>query len=450
MKSFNWVNASLIILLSTYYASCKKSDDSAARIKTLDSIASGSLNIDDYQCDGSRSAAITDKKIVFDKKDTKKLSEEKKKEIRSAVKDYFAALPPEVEELFIKMGGQVMITNRTNEICSSSFYGKNLDASKGEQTDGCFHFMSDPGKRKTPIFAVVQSPDTKKIRYYGPQIFGYMYAQFYSRLTISGGKNGLKIDGTEPMQLATLKEDVANAFLSDILTTKNYKLDVLENLIGKNSSDELKGDNIEKPLDKLSFLKDDSRRRQFLDYVFANSFQSAHCNAKSLSVAQSKFKKSSALFERLDASISQTSAALTGKSVPIKNADKDGKKNAKKAEFGLAEGDELSLAGGDVLSTVMPLVQNIMGMFSGGAGGGQGAAAPFMNLLSGGGGGGGGGAGGTMGLVSNIIGGVFNLLSDGGCEGGNCGGVAGGCSGGACSSCGNGSCGGCSGSCQYG
>lgn len=447
MKSFKWVKMSLIILLCTSYASCKKTDDSAARIKTLDSIASGSLNIDDYQCDGSRSVAITDKKIIFDKKDTKKLSEEKKKEIRKAVKDYFAALPAEVEELFLKMGGQVMITNRTNEICSSSFYGKNLDTSKGEQTDGCFHFVSDPGKKKTPIFAVVQSPDAKKIRYYGPQIFGYMYAQFYSRLSISAGKNGLKIDGTEPMTLTTLKEDVANAFLSDILSTKNYKLDVLENLIGKKSSEELKGGDFEKPLDKLSFLKDEGRRRQFLDYVFANSFQSAHCNAKSLSVANAKFKKSSALFERLDASISQTSAALTGKAIPQKSGNKDRKKNDKKAEFGLAEGDELSLAGGDILSTVMPLVQNIMSMVGGGSEAGQGAAAPFMNLLSGGGG---GSAGGTAGLVSNILGSVFNLLSDGGCEGGNCGGVAGGCSGGACSSCGSGSCGGCSGSCQYG
>ncbi len=443
MKSLNLLNSVLIMILAGFYVSCKKPDDSAARIKTLDSIASGSLNIDDYQCDGSRSVAITDKKIIFDRKDTKKLSEEKKKDIRKAVKDYFAALPPEVEELFLKMGGQVMITNRTNEICSSSFYGKNLDSSKGEQTDGCFHFVSDPGKRKTPIFAVVQSPDAKKIRYYGPQIFGYMYAQFYSRLTISAGKNGLKIDGTEPMALATLKEDVANAFLSDIISTKNYKLEVLENLIGKKSNEELKGDNIEKPLDKLSFLKDESRRRQFLDYVFANSFQSAHCNAKSLSVANSKFKKSSALFQRLDASISQTSAALTGKAVTQKNGDKDRKKNDKKAEFGLAEGDELSLAGGEFLSSAMPLVQNIMGMFGGGAGG---AAAPFTNLLSGGG----SGAGGTMGLVSNIIGGVFNMLSDGGCDCGDCGGVAGGCSGGTCSSCGSGSCGGCSGSCQYG
>jgi len=136
---------------------------------------------------------------------------------------------------------------------------------------------------------------------------------------------------------------------------------------------------------------------------------------------------------------------LTGKAIPQKSGNKDRKKNDKKAEFGLAEGDELSLAGGDILSTVMPLVQNIMSMV--GAGGdGQGAAAPFMNLLSGGG----GSAGGTTGVVSNILGSVFNLLSDGGCEGGNCGGVAGGCSGGACSSCGSGSCGGCSGSCQYG
>ena len=431
-------------IVSITAMSCKsETDNSSSRIKTLDSIASGRLNIDSYQCKGSNQTSITDQKIVFDKSDRTTLSEGRKSELRKAVKDYFSALPDSAESLFLKFGGQVLITARASEICSASHYGRNLDETKGEKTEGCFHFVNDPTGKSGAIFSIVHSPDAKKIRYYGPQIFGYLYAQFYSRLNVSADRKRLTISEHEPMQLITLKEKVANAFLSDILATKNYKIDVIENLLGANSNQELQNTSISAPIERLSSLKSREKRGQFLDYVFANSFQSAHCNNASREVARTNFKRSANLFAEINAAVIHVSAALNGQQKPSTAA------TPKANSFSLSESG-LSLAGGELLSSVMPLFSNLLGMSSGGdVSTGEGITNLLMSLLGGGSGGmdsaiqQGGGAG-----AGDMASALFSQLASCGCEGGNCTGCQGGCSGGCCSSCSNGSCGGNCGSCS--
>jgi hypothetical protein len=431
--------------LSLSLNACKSDmDQSASRIKTLDSIASGTLNLDAYQCKGSNQVSLADDKIIFDKTDGKNISDSRKSELRKAVKDYFSSLPESTESLFLKFGGQVLITAKASDICSSSHYGRNLDEAKGEKTDGCFHFVNDPTGKQSAIFTIVHSPDARKIRYYGPQIFGYLYAQFYSRLTIANNQKSLAISEQEPMQLITLKEKVANAFLADILATKDYKIDVLENLLGINSDEELKNTAIVSPLERLTSLKDRKKRAQFLDYVYANSFQSAHCNNASREVARNKFKRSAALFVEIDSAVNQVSAALNGKSVSTQQA------TGSASSFSLAEGG-LSLGGGDLLSSIMPLFGNLLGMSGGGGSGGGGVADLFTSLLGGGLGGNGNafqqGGGSNIGNMATAL---FSQLSASGCEGGGCSGCQGGCSGGCCSSCSNGSCGGSCGSCSAG
>jgi hypothetical protein len=397
------------------------------------------LNIDSYQCKGSSQTSITEQKIIFDKSDSSNISETRRTELRKAVKDYFSALPDSAESLFLKFGGQVLITSKASEICSASHYGRNLDETKGEKTDGCFHFVNDPTGKGGAIFSIVHSPDAKKIRYYGPQIFGYLYAQFYSRLNVSSDRKGLVISEQEPMQLIALKEKVANAFLSDILATKNYKVDVIENLLGRNSNQELQNTAISSPIERLSSLKNLQKRSQFLDYVYANSFQSAHCNNASREVARTKFKRSASLFSEMNAAVIQVSAALNGTSESAATASATTSSNS------------FSLAGGDLLSSVMPLFSNLFGMSNGGNTGGGSIANIFMSLL-------GGNLGGLDGLsqqgggsgIGDMASTLFSQLSASGCEGGNCTGCQGGCSGGCCSSCSNGSCGGSCGSCSAG
>jgi hypothetical protein len=430
-----------LIMLSMTGCKPTASND-AAHTKTLDSIASGVLNIEGYQCKGTSKPSIQDASIVFDKTDPKTLDPEEKEEIRQAVKDYFSALPPSAESLFLKFGGQVFISNRVDELCASARYGKKADSTQGEVTEGCFTFVSDPKGKSAPIFTIIQAPKAKKIRYYGPQIFGYLYAQFYSRLSISSNGKGLEIATKEPMGLITRKEKIANAFLSDLLASREYKLDVLKQILGDNSASELRSNNSVPPLERLSYLKDEGRRQQVLDYIYANSFQSAHCNHASLEIAKSKFKQSSALFSEIDAAVVQISDTLTGSKSNYSPSISPSTANAEKAEF--------SLGGGEILSSIMPIFSKLQGLV-GGDGQGGGIMNIFSSLLGGSGAGIGGllqqsGLGNFQGLFAN----AFNSLSAGGCSGGSCPGVSGNCSGGSCTNCPNGSCGGSSGSCYTG
>jgi len=439
-KQFSQLFMTIIPIVLSMSGCKPTASNDTARTKTLDSIASGVINIEGYQCKGSAKPAIQDASIIFDKTDPKTLDPEEKAEIRQAVKDYFSALPQSAEALFLKFGGQVFISNKADELCASARYGKKTDSTQGEVTEGCFTFVSDPKGKSAPIFTIIQAPKPKKIRYYGPQIFGYLYAQFYSRLSISANGKGLEIAAKEPMELISRKEKVANAFLSDLLASREFKLDVLKNLLGENSAAELRSNSSASPLERLSYLKDEGRRQQVLDYIYANSFQSAHCNNASLEIAKSKFKQSSALFSEIDAAVVQISDALTGR----KSNYKPAVTNTEKAEF--------SLGAGDILSSIMPIFSKLQGLV-GGDGQSGGIMNIFSSLLGGGSGGSGGDASiggllqqGVLGNFQGLFANAFSALSEGGCSGGNCSGVSGNCSGGNCSNCPNGSCGGSSGS----
>jgi hypothetical protein len=433
----------LWVFLATFSVlgvSCKRQKtDNTSRIKTLDSIASGVLNIDAYQCKGSSNSAIPDSHIIFDKLDPTPPSSQAKTELRQAVKDYLSALPPSAEALFIRLGGRIMISNRSSELCQNAHFGSPLDASQGEAVDGCFNFVSDPRGKSKPIFTIVQSANAKKIRYYGPQIFGYLYAQFYSRLAIAKDGKRLEIAPEEAMSVVGHKERVANAFLRDVLAIQDFKFDALQNLLGPNAAAELRKDGSSEPLERLSTMKDKRRRAQFTDYVYANSFQSAHCNSLSLQVAKTKFKYSSELFADVDAAVIDISTQLTG-----------GQSQRKQPAKGKTDG--FSLEGGGLLSAIMPLfgkLTSLIGTIGGAAGGGL--ASLFGFLLN-------GDMSGSMPTNDTTIGEdsaaeesfgeLYSDLSSSGCEESNCGDVSGdNCSGGSCSNTDNGSCGETSGSC---
>jgi hypothetical protein len=247
------------------------------------------------------------------------------------------------------------------------------------------------------------------------------------------------------MPFISQKERVANAFLNDLLAMKDYKFDALKNILGKNVATELASGDTLDPLDRLTALRDSAQRSQFIDYVYANSFQSAHCNSTSLEVAKTKFKLSSELFSENDAAILYVSNLLMG--VPSSPQSSQ----ASSSGTGVKG---FALAGGDFFASLMPIFDSLKSKIGGAGGaGGNGISGLFSSLLNGVGGGGiklptidpqGG-----LSALQDSFGGLFASLSSGGCSGGNCGGCSGGCcSGGSCSNCSNGSCGGASGSCS--
>ncbi len=457
--------------------SCKDHNQ-RAEIKTLDSIASGETNLKDNQCSGSYKALINPaSQIIFDILDPQKISAENKTKIQSAVTAYFTAIPEPMQKLFLDFGGTVLISTRVDELCSGSRSFQALDAQAQEKTEGCFAFATDPKNIKPAILTLIQSPNkTQNIQYYGPQLFGYLYAQFYSRVgEPSSPKRLFDINQTESTVMVSQKERVANAFLEDMLKSKTFNFDVLTKILGTNARSELGSDQKIPPLDRLTFsgaTSDKTKRKaQVLDYFFANAFQSMHCNDHSKEVALKFFKNSHDVFASVDDAILDFSAKLSG-SVSSRDTANSKKQATEKKQTVAASGkSEFSLGGGnpmDMLSMLMPAlggggqgaaggIQSLLGGLTGGAGGGGGIADLFKKF-SGGLGGGGGLPGidkllaGGGGALSGALSGMYSQLSGGGCQGGSCpgGSCNGSCSGGACSSCANGNCGGCTGGCSCG
>ena len=224
-------------------------------------------------------------------------------------------------------------------------------------------------------------------------------------------------------------------------------------------------------MDSLTFDGDpapETRKAQLMDFFFANAFQSMHCNANSLKVANKLFPESKANFANVDMAILELSNTL----MPGATAPKTASASVPAASSGFAL---LQSGSPGMLGMLMPLLAG-----GGGLGG----------LLGGAGGGGGAGAGGLAGLFSAFSGAqngngslnngksnqlnnnqnrigppqnqqqgigrysdLYAQLASAGAQGGTCPGGCcngGSCSGGSCSNCSNGYCGGCSGGCSCG
>ena len=313
------------LVLALICSACKAPGTS--KVKTLDAVASGGMT-KLYQCTGTNQARISADRIVFDKNAAISAQGESEKSVlRGAVMDYFTAIQPAMQDMFLNLGGTVLITDDAHigDYCRAG----RTQSSKGVTTDdslhGCFVFVDDPSGQKPSIFTIVHTGSAEKIRYYGPQIFGYLYAQFYSRLAppTKEGAN-FSIQPTETMQFISYKEAIADAFLKDMLASSKFNLDNLSPVLGLNASKELRGyAGNSGLLDVLSLRKagdasdvagqeKERRRAQIRDFFFAHAFQSMNCNAEALDVTRREFPKSLEAYNQINGALLQISSQLAG------------------------------------------------------------------------------------------------------------------------------------------
>lgn len=313
------------IVVALTCLACKPSE--TGKVKTLDAVASGGIT-ELYQCSGTNAARISADRIVFDTNTAMSAQGDSEKTVlRNAVMDYFTAIQPAMQDMFLNLGGTVLITDDAHigDYCRAG----QTQSSKGTTTDdslhGCFVFVDDPSGQKPSIFTIVHTGSAEKIRYYGPQIFGYLYAQFYSRLAppTREGAN-FSIQPTETMQFISYKEAIADAFLKDMLASSKFNLDNLSPVLGLNASKELRGyAGNSGLLDALSLRKagdasdvagqeKERRRAQIRDFFFAHAFQSMNCNAQALAVTRREFPKSFQAYNQINVALLQISSQLSG------------------------------------------------------------------------------------------------------------------------------------------
>ena len=382
-------------------AACKSGQDSS--VKTLDAVASGGItNL--YQCGGTNQARITKEKIIFDANSSLAgESEGTKAPLRQAVTDYFTAIDPSMQELFLKLGGQVLITDeeRVADFCRAARQRTAAGNNTGDTVHGCFLFVDDPTGQKSSIFTIVHAASPERIRYFGPQIFGYLYAQFYSRLGVSKRQGAsFSVNKTESMEFISYKEQVTDAFLKDMLASSKYNLNNLSPILGTNADAELRSFNGESRLmDALTMRKagdsavpsaaeKERRRAQVRDYFFAHAFQSMNCNADSLEVARREFPKSLEAYRQVNMALLAISAELSGiaSSAPTTN-DRFGLVTAPGSTGkSLVSGKLTAKAGGldlmSIFAMVMPLLSQL-GLPGGSGGrGGPGDLGGIGNLFN--------------------------------------------------------------------
>lgn len=455
------VASGVAALLAASVISCKQTESTS--VKTLDAIASGGIT-KLYQCKGTNSVRITSDKIRFDRNSTaSSLAPAQKQSLQNAVSDYFSAIDPGMQELFLQLGGQVLITSeaKIGDYCRSA---RDRNANGGSTQDnihGCFVFVDDPNGQQKSIFTIVHSDSAQNIRYFGPQIFGYLYAQFYSRLAKKTQDSAkFRIAENESMEFRTYKDQIADAFLSDMLASTRYSLDNLKPILGSNAEAELRAHGRQDGLlNALSMRRDGeaatpasgelaSRRSQVRDYFFAHAFQSMNCNEESFAITKENFPRSLQAYQLVNAALLKISEGLN------KTASQNGsdisnssflrtESNSSEDGLGLTgdiQAKNFDLAG--ILQMVMPLLSQLGGGGSGGIDIGGLltqllGALPTNSTAS-------SGMLSTASLAVAGVDGLFNAVQSSGCPGGNCGVASanGGClCGGNCS--GNG----CSGSC---
>jgi hypothetical protein len=472
-----------VVALGIILSSCKSGD--TASVKTLDAIASGGIT-KLYQCRGSNESRINESRIIFDARSALGTEGEgTKAPLRRAVMDYFTAIDPSMQELFLKLGGNVLITDEAHisDYCRAARQNTAAGARTQDAVHGCFVFADDPTGQGTSIFTIVHAASAENIRYFGPQIFGYMYAQFYSRLGISKRQGAsFSVNQTESMAFINYKEQIADAFLKDMLVSPKYNLNNLNPILGLSADAELRafqGDS--RLLDALTLRKasdggatpsaaaKEKRRAQIRDFFFAHAFQSMNCNAEALEVTRREFPKSLEAYNQVNAALLAISSELSGVASTGGNS---GDSFALAGRTGKAGKTLAAKAGGldiaSLFSMIMPLLSQLgMPGGAGGLGGLGGMGGPFSNQLYNPGmmpNGGyrpgmmpnGGYNPGTMpggssylnqsnripynqGLLSpsqlaqfgQKVPDLYNSLQSSGCPGGNCGGNS--CSGGSCS-----------------
>ncbi len=475
---------SIVTGLLVAAAACKSSQDSS--VKTLDAIASGGIT-KLYQCSGANQARITPDKIIFDANSSLAgEGEGTKAPLRKAVSDYFTAIDPSMQELFLKLGGNVLITDeeRVAGYCRAARQRTAAGTNTGDTVHGCFLFVDDPTGEKPSIFTIVHAASPERIRYFGPQIFGYLYAQFYSRLGISKRQGAsFSVNKNESMEFINYKELIADAFLRDMLASKKYNMNNLSPLLGVNADAELRafaGDaglmdalSMRKASDSSvpSTTEKERRRAQVRDYFFAHAFQSMNCNTDSLEVTRREFPRSLEAYTQVNTALVMISSELSGvaSAAPATNDRFNLAAEPGSTGKALVDNKMSAKAGGvdlmSILSMVMPLLSQLgLPGGSGGLGGlgslfngqlgnnmnpggnvypgmlpnnggyrppgmmpngypNQGNRMPYnQGLLT---------QGQLAGYGNGKLGLLYNSLSNSGCPGGNCGGNS--CSGGSCS-----------------
>jgi len=357
----------LLAATSLHYYGCKggPAASSDSETKTLDNFAAGTT-VYQNACVGSNSVSISEDRIRFDPK--LNLAGTERTAMRTAVKDYFSSIPPNMQKVFVEWGGEVLITPDANSLCTKLFSDKSSDqyVHKGrESTESCYIYAEGNSKSRA-IFTIIHAPDLKAIRHGGVRMFGYMFSQFFPRLVKNedaGATTKYRVAREPSVMMSTFKLNLAESFLRDLVRGKRYDIANLDTFLGTGGGAAVKR-NIDAGLDPFSNLTwafdgegsvkngpRQMRQARFEDFVFAEAFDSFRCSSSSVAKMKTEFPETYAEFSRADKTIDQVGAGGASLvAAGIEDTD-DEQRGAENAAFALQDGSMLpvGLQGSNIL-----------------------------------------------------------------------------------------------------
>ena len=436
--------------------SCKRNvsgeaGSESSGFKTLDNFAAGTDHRTN-ECRGSVANIIPDNKIVLNGAIFSGPNKAKvEAEYRGYVKEYLSSVPTDVQRVFNALNGEILVTDKAQEICSQPFAdgGSSQFVAEGRRkVESCFVYATNADQTQA-WFTVIHKPEAKVIRHGGLRVFGSIYAQFIPRLALNANtsaKQKFVLQENETIEFANYKSRISAKFVSDLKTKKVYDINNLQPLLGENVAKHL-ASKAEGDLNALKDLKikykgehvltDPAKiniaLKRFDDFVFAEAFDSFRCSGKSLEVMKDEFPTTHSEYLALDANILAVAKSIANKMEAVNG----------QSSLALTDSSEMAPSaqlqqGGiaDLLAMLAPLLSGATSQGvkqtgttpnTVGSDGGSTAAQIISSLPTG-----------QLAQMFNDMGGQ---LASCGCQGGNCscsGGCAGGCScqsGGGCSGC---------------
>jgi hypothetical protein len=271
--------AMLITGLSGVVSSCKppKSDSS---LKTLDNFAAG-RRVKTNVCSGDPAVSKdTGLDLVLTALKGRISWETKgdKNAMEQAALKAFAAVPADVQGLFLGLGGRIIITDKANSICTDSERQMTdviKDQLKKEElkalsedlnsVTACYLF-APPSiyKEETGVngqlVAVVLSANVSEIQHSLVRSIGYMVSHVFSKLVVTEDDGQVAWMSADNPSAEALKQQVADGFLKDVSNSSFASRFAKYQKDGQASN---------------------SEKRWFNNFVFAEAFDSFYCNVHS-------------------------------------------------------------------------------------------------------------------------------------------------------------------------
>jgi hypothetical protein len=201
-----------------------------------------------------------------------------KKSMEQSVLKAFAAVPPDVQGLFLGLGGRIIIADDANAICTDS-ERQMADVIKDElkkeelkalsedlnSVTACYLF-APPSVYKTEtgvegqLMSIVISASVSEIQHSLVRSVGYLVANVFSKLVVTEGDASVMWMSADNPAADSFKQRVADGFLKDISSSNFAPRFAKYQKDGKASTGE---------------------KRSFNNFVFAEAFDSFYCNVHS-------------------------------------------------------------------------------------------------------------------------------------------------------------------------